>query len=219
MGNIAIILAREGSIRLKNKNRRKINGISLVDWSINFAKKINFLNDIIVSSDDQKILKKYINNSIIVINRPKFLSKKESSSEDAIIHAASEYEKKNRKIDSILLLQPTSPFRSLQAVNYAFKKYNYFKKKKSIISVSKSKNKSKKKYYIKGNNLTYLPSKNKNYYQIDGNFYIASLKFLKKYKSFFYKNKSHPIINKYKKFSVDIDTIDDFKKAKKYLKK
>ncbi len=67
--------------------------------------------------------------------------------------------------------------------------------------------------------MTYLPSKNKNYYQIDGNFYIASLKFLKKYKSFFYKNKSHPIINKYKKFSVDIDTIDDFKKAKKYLKK
>ena len=75
MGNIAIILAREGSIRLKNKNRRKINGISLVDWSINLQKD-KFLNDIIVSSDDQKILKKYINNSIIVINRPKFLSKK-----------------------------------------------------------------------------------------------------------------------------------------------
>jgi CMP-N,N'-diacetyllegionaminic acid synthase len=213
MGNIAIILARKGSIRLKNKNRRKINGISLVDWSINFAKKLNFLNDIIISSDDQKILKKYINNSIIVINRPKLLSKKDSSSEDAIIHAATEYEKKKRKIDSILLLQPTSPIRSLQAVNY------YFKKKKSIISVSKSKNESKKNYYIKGNNLTYLQSKNKNCYQIDGNFYIASLKFLKKYKSFLYKDKTHPIINKYKKFSIDIDTIDDFKIAEKYLKK
>lgn len=219
MGNIAIILARKGSIRLKNKNRKKINGISLVDWSINFAKKLNFLNDIIISSDDQKILKKYINNSVTVINRPKLLSKKDSSSVDAIIHAATEYEKKKRKIDSILLLQPTSPIRSLQAVNYAFKKYNYFKKKKSIISVSKSKNESKKNYYIRGNNLAHLQSKNKNCYQIDGNFYIASLKFLKKYKSFLYKDKTHPIINKYKKFSVDIDTIDDFKIAEKYLKK
>ena len=54
---------------------------------------------------------------------------------------------------------------------------------------------------------------------MDGNFYFANPLFLKKYKSFFYKNKTHPIILKKKKLSIDIDTKEDFNRAKFYLKK
>ena len=42
MKTIGIILARKGSKGLKNKNRLKINGKSLVEITIDNAKKVNF---------------------------------------------------------------------------------------------------------------------------------------------------------------------------------
>ena len=55
---VAIIPARSGSVRLKNKNRKKLRGISLIDWSLNFAKKLKFIDDIIVSSNDKRNFKR-----------------------------------------------------------------------------------------------------------------------------------------------------------------
>ena len=39
MKNLAIILARKGSKRLKNKNFKILNGKPLIYWTIKFAKK------------------------------------------------------------------------------------------------------------------------------------------------------------------------------------
>ena len=52
-----VILARKNSKGLKNKNRQKLNGISLLEHSILYAKKSKFVSHIIVSSDDIKIHK------------------------------------------------------------------------------------------------------------------------------------------------------------------
>ena len=134
MQNVAIIPARAGSTRLKKKNRKKINGVSLVNLSVNFAKKLNFIDDIIVTSDDQFILKdvrlKY--KSIIIIDRPKSLAKKETKTENVIFHAIKKYEKLNKKISSILLLQPTSPFRSIKLIKKGYKNFNLHKKKNPL---------------------------------------------------------------------------------------
>ena len=53
---IAVIPARGGSKQIKNKNLKKIKGISLVARTIKFAKSINLINEIVVSSDSEKIL-------------------------------------------------------------------------------------------------------------------------------------------------------------------
>ena len=45
MKTIGIILARKGSKGLKNKNRLKINGKSLVEITIDNAKKSKFLDE------------------------------------------------------------------------------------------------------------------------------------------------------------------------------
>ncbi len=219
MINIAIIPARSGSARLKNKNRKKINGISLVNRSINFAEKLNFLDKIIVSTDDKKILKetKKNYNSIITIKRPKFLAQNKSKSEDAIIHAIDKIESKFGKVGSVLLLQPTSPFRSIKLVKKGYKKFNLHKEE-SVVSVSKSSKPFKRNFKIK-KKLVLSKKNNKNTYQIDGNFYFATPFFLKKYNSFFFKNKTYPIILRQKKLSVDIDTKEDLKKAKFIFKK
>ena len=55
---VAIIPAREGSLRLPKKNRKKLLGLPLIYWSINFAKKLKFIDDIIVSTNDKVIIKK-----------------------------------------------------------------------------------------------------------------------------------------------------------------
>ena len=59
----------------------------------------------------------------------------------------------------------------------------------------------------------------KNEYQIDGNFYFASIKFLKKNKSFFRNNMTLPIFQKNKKLYLDIDTKSDYLLAKSFLNK
>mgnify|MGYP003688411169 CR=1 FL=1 len=56
MDYLTLIPARKNSQRIKNKNLRKYNGISLIDKTIIDALKIRANNSIIVSSDDERIL-------------------------------------------------------------------------------------------------------------------------------------------------------------------
>ena len=48
------IFARGGSKEIKNKNIIKIKGIPLIEYTINFAKKLNITN-IFISTDDKRI--------------------------------------------------------------------------------------------------------------------------------------------------------------------
>ena len=55
---LALILARKGSKRLKNKNILKLNKKPLILWTLDNLKKIKHLfNDILVSSDSNTIQK------------------------------------------------------------------------------------------------------------------------------------------------------------------
>jgi CMP-N-acetylneuraminic acid synthetase len=81
---LALILARKGSARLKNKNILKLNSKHLVEWTFEQLSKKSikklFVN-ILVSTDSKKILnlsKKY--KLLSPWLRPKNLSKKSSSS-------------------------------------------------------------------------------------------------------------------------------------------
>ena len=68
-----IIYARSNSKRLPNKVLKEINNKSLLEITINLAKKVNKIDKIFVSSDSKKILKIAKNNNIQIIKRPKFL--------------------------------------------------------------------------------------------------------------------------------------------------
>ena len=55
---IAMIPARAGSQRLKLKNLAIINGKPLVYYAIKAAKKSKIFDKIVLSTDDQKIIKR-----------------------------------------------------------------------------------------------------------------------------------------------------------------
>lgn len=223
MNTIAFIPARANSKRLPKKNIKKLNGVSLIEHSVRFAKSLKFVDDIIISTDDKKIIKLYKKSKFIkLFKRPKHLATNNSETISVITHTLKKYEKKFNRTDTVILLQPTSPFRSNKIVHLAYDIYKKLKKTKSVISVSKSNNSLKRNFYIKNKYLEVVGKKNKkhkNIYQVNGNFYIGNKNFLNKYKSFYYTKKTIPIILKSKSLSIDIDTKEDFDKARRTIKK
>ena len=120
----AIIPARALSKEIKSKNLVTIGDHPLVSYSIEAAKKSKFIKDIYVSTDGKniaKIAKKY---GAKVIIRPKHLSQDFSQVEDAVIHAIKIIEKLyHKKVDNIVLMQPTSPQRKINDVDNAIRKF------------------------------------------------------------------------------------------------
>ena len=216
MKNTIIIPARSGSKRLKNKNLLPINGESLIERTINFSKKIKNIDQIIVSTDSPKIIhlqKKYKN--IFFVKRPKYLSADRS----LIIYTINNlYNKFNKNFKNIIILQPTSPFRSQKIINDQWIRFINLKKKfKSLVSVSIGRNFEKKKFIIKNNKLVLNKNKkNKKLYEANGNYFMANIKFLKKYKKFIVSEKTIASVIKSKKNLIDIDTKKDYKLALKY---
>ena len=180
---------------------------------------------IIVSSDDQKIISlksKY--KKIYFVKRPPKLCKDSSKAiESVLYHLKCE---KNNNFDTVSLLLPTCPFRDHYDIRNAYKKLN--KNLTSVISVKKygfpinfaikhtrlfSKPFFKNSAYVTGNTST----QNKTpLFHPNGGIYLAWVKKILKYKSFF-KNKFQIYIMDDMK-SVDIDNKFDFLLAKQIYK-
>jgi len=210
MNNLIIIPARKNSVRLKNKNILKIKNKTLIEHTIIFAKKVLPNNNILVTTDSGKIRDIAIKKKILCPGlRPKKLSTSKATSESVILHALKWYEKKNSIVDFVILLQPTSPYRSKQTyfscINKAKKNPNStvitFKKKKTNIFLNK-KNKIQERI------IEYLVP--------NGSIYIISGKKLKKYKKF-YSGIIKPHIVESEKENIDIDYKKDYIIAKKIL--
>lgn len=117
---IAIILARKHSKRIKNKNIMKIAGIPMIEHSINSALESNYINDIYVSSDSDKIKKICSKKNVNFVKRPKYLAGDNIHSEEVIRNVILKLNKKN-EINLIVFIQPTSPFRPKNIFDNAIK--------------------------------------------------------------------------------------------------
>ena len=116
-----LIPARGGSKGIPDKNIKPFCGESLVSRSIKLAKQAASHQDIIfVSTDSQEIKSEAIGNGIeIPFMRPDELASDSSSTYDAMIHAINEFSSMGHSFQRIVLLQPTSPFRTLEDIKNA----------------------------------------------------------------------------------------------------
>lgn len=113
---LAIITARGGSKRLPGKNVKLLGGKPLVAWTIDAAKKSKFIDRCILSSEDDEIISVSKNQGCEVpFVRPAELATDSAKSADVIVHAISQVERH----DYIVVLQPTSPFRTLEDLDNA----------------------------------------------------------------------------------------------------
>ncbi len=216
---LAVIPARGGSKRIPGKNKRLLGDKPLIAWSIEFAKGLHDICDILVTTDDSDIAKISQNYGVLVPwMRPKELSGDFASSVDVAIHALDWYEKKFGPVDGLLLLQPTSPFRSKEIIINGindFKNNNLL----PVISVNEIKVGSKWVVMPKDNGIvenTYEinnPDLDNPIYAVNGSFYLISPNKLRKEKCFSGTGKFKTLIMNSQKDSIDIDTEYDWKCA------
>jgi CMP-N,N'-diacetyllegionaminic acid synthase len=133
---LALITARGGSKRLPEKNIRSLGETPLIVWSINIAKDIDEVVDILVSTDDTKIAEVAKSaGALVPWLRPEELATDTSLSVDVCLHALKWYEKENGRVDGLMLLQPTSPFRSRSTVLQGIEVFSS-NQHRSVIGVS-----------------------------------------------------------------------------------
>lgn len=218
---LSLIMARAGSKRLKNKNLKKIKKYSLVERSIeisNQLKKKKIICETLLSTDSKKILSIGKKNKIIAPwLRPKSLSQSNSTSGDVALHAIKWFEKKYFKLDALLLLQPTTPFRQYKDLVKAINLFRKYRKK--VVSVSPIKSHFQDMYAITNNKLinenkNRKKKYNKKLYVCNGYLYIFPISDLRIDKNFSANNAIPFIINSNIK-SIDIDDKYDFEMAVK----
>lgn len=134
---LALVPARGGSKRLPGKNIRLLGGKPLIAWSINVAKGIPAICDILVSTDDPviaAICKEA--GAMVPWLRPAELATDTASSIDVALHALDWYEAENGAVDGLLLLQPTSPFRTHKTISKAIALFEKEDGQYPVLSVS-----------------------------------------------------------------------------------
>ncbi|MCP6699710.1 acylneuraminate cytidylyltransferase family protein [Pseudomonas donghuensis] len=117
---LGIIPARGGSKRLPGKNIKVLDGRPLIAWTIEAALQSRVIDGIVVSTDDPAIAKVATQYGGIVPGlRPEHLATDTATSVDVVLHALDEYEAVHGAVDGVMLLQPTSPFRSAESIRRA----------------------------------------------------------------------------------------------------
>lgn len=130
---LAIIPARGGSKGLPGKNILPLGGRPLISWTIEAAHKSQYIDRVILSSDDEQIAavaKDYACD--VPFTRPTELACDSTDSVSVVVHAL---EQVGTGFDIIILLQPTSPFRNAQNIDAALELFSE-KKALSVVSVA-----------------------------------------------------------------------------------
>ena len=125
MKTVAVLPLREGSIGIPGKNKKKILGRSLYQWSLGEAIFSN-LDEIYVFTDDEQILeqvkKEYSWTSKVKgLKRGKENASSIASTEDAMVEFA---ERIDWDFDVLSLLQATSPLTSKEDIDAVLNKLN-----------------------------------------------------------------------------------------------
>lgn len=218
---LALITARGGSKRLPGKNLRELGGKPLVVWSIEVAKGIPVICDILVSTDDPAIAAASTKaGAYVPWLRPSELATDTASSVDAALHALGWYETEKGAVDGLLLLQPTSPFRTRKRMLDGIELFSQ-NKHQSVLGVSPAHShpmwtlKKEGEYLVPfmqehgfGTRSQDLPEA----LVVNGSFYLISPAELRMNKSFV-GIKTIPLLIESPQEALDIDTEWDFKMA------
>ena len=118
MKPLVVIPARGGSKGIPQKNIKPLAGKPLLQYSIEVALQLFNAKDICVSTDDIEIKKVAEQSNITVpFLRPPHLATDTANTRDVLLHAVEFY--KDRGYNTLVLLQPTSPFKTSEQVKQA----------------------------------------------------------------------------------------------------
>jgi len=240
-----LIPFRFGEQEIPNKNLQKVHNVHLFQRTLIHAiylKNISDLRICLSTNKPQEILKvklmkKIFNKEVIknitksdillsddgldVHNRSEPLAKKNSLINLTLKNVREQYLRKGITFDYWLLLQPTTPFRSIEDLLYVLSEIAKVKRE-SLISVTQViESHPARMYYARNSRLiSVLKNKNDAYkrrqtlkqiFIRDGGFYLFSDKLAAKGKLF--SSNPHYFIRKFP-WTINIDTLQDLNMAK-----
>jgi len=221
---IAIIPARGGSKGIPKKNIIVLNGKPLIAYTIEAALKSKYISEVVVSSEDEEILKVSKKFGANIIKRPYKLAHDVSPCEPVILNVLKELKKNKKGFDVIVLLQPTSPLRDAIDIDNAIELF-FKKNATALISVYKPLHSPFKAFKLSNNGLlegivdSETPFKCRQdipiCYYPNGAIFIIYTKLFLKYKKLF-TDKTIPYVMPEEK-SIDIDTHEDVQKVLNFL--
>lgn len=116
---LAVIPARGGSKGVPRKNIKPLGSKPLVAWTIDEAKKSAYIDRLIVSTDDEEIAEVAMKYGCEVpYMRPAELAQDDTSGLAPVLHAL----KMISGYDYVVLLQPTSPLRTVGDIDGSIEK-------------------------------------------------------------------------------------------------
>ena len=144
MKPLIVIPARGGSKGVPRKNIKVLGDKPLIQYTIDAAKGVFDDEFICVSTDDFEI-KSVVEQFGLKVPflRPNELASDTAGTYEVLLHAISYYESKGYFPDTLILLQPTSPFRTSAHIKEALKLYH-----ESIDMVVSVKETKANPYYI-----------------------------------------------------------------------
>jgi len=217
---LALVTARGGSKRLPRKNVRLLGGRPLIAWTIQAAKGIQEIADILVSTDEPEIIEiAGREGALAPWLRPPELATDTAKSIDVALHALDWYEAAYGPVDGLMLLQPTSPFRRPETIKQAIKLFST-NRPRPVIGVSPAASHPAWCYRVEQSTLipyvpalpAGIPHRSQDLpsaYVLNGAMYLADPVYLRQTGSFVGAS-AYPLLMESPAESLDIDTAHDF---------
>ena len=118
---LAVIPARGGSKGIPRKNIRLLAGKPLIAYSIQTALKSKYVDDVVVSTENEEIAEISKNyGPVEIVKRPRDLAKDDVPLDPVIFHALNHVESRERiTYDYVISMQPTSPLLRTETLDKA----------------------------------------------------------------------------------------------------
>lgn len=111
---LAVIPARGGSKGVPRKNIRLLGDKALLAWTVEAARQSRYIDRLIISSDDEEIISVAIETGCEApFVRPSELARDDTPGIEPVLHAL----RMLPDYDYVVLLQPTSPFRTTRDID------------------------------------------------------------------------------------------------------
>jgi len=139
MKPIVVIPARGGSKGIPGKNIKKLGGRPLIEYTINAAREVFSDDEIILSTDSLEIKNCAEKLGLKVpFIRPASLATDSAGTYKVLLHALEYVEGKGYFPEILILLQPTSPFRSSKHLTEAIEIYGENADIEMVVSVTET---------------------------------------------------------------------------------
>lgn len=192
MKTLVVIPARKGSKGFPKKNLKKLNNKPLIAYTIEAAKECLFEEEICITTDDRDIADLATSYNLPPqFLRPPHLSSDTASMIDVLKHCVEFYENKEIFFKTLILLQPTSPFRTSEHIKDAMALYEQ-EEIDMLVSVKETKanpyfnlfEQNQKGYLVKSKRSNHSRRQDvPKVYEYNGAIYIINVDALKKVKS------------------------------------